>query len=75
MEIDDKIASLARECNDLNEEFAEVSYRRVMNVLFTLSGDAVVIDENVLDEYKALETELSHKIDDLNEAIEERDGS
>lgn len=71
MEIDTKIAEVARECNRLNTEFADIRYRRAMNVLFTDTGEPFVIDEKIISEYNKREHELSAKIDELK-ALKER---
>ena len=71
MEINPKIAELARECNRLNKKYAEACYKRVMNVLFTETGEPYVIDEKVTAEYESIKYELSTKIDELDDAIKE----
>lgn len=69
MEIN-RIAELAKECNDLNNAFAKACYKRVLNILFTETGEPYVIDENVIDEYEKAKKALSDKIDELSKELE-----
>lgn len=66
-----KIAELARECNELNKQYAEACYNRVMNVIRTDTGGVYVIDENYIQEYERIRDALIAKIDELDKELED----
>ncbi len=66
-----KIAELARECNELNDEYAEACYNRVKNVIRTDTGGVYVIDEHYIEEYERIRDALLAKIDELDKELED----
>lgn len=73
MTIEEQIAELARECNDLTAKVADAAYKKVMNVLFQETGEYYLIDLNVVEDYKRARAELNSKIDELDLLVAERD--
>lgn len=71
-----RIAELAKECNKLNEEYAEACYKRVMNVIVTEDGRYHEIDTpTVMAEYESAKSALISKMKELDDATKEsRDG-
>lgn len=68
----ERIAELAKECNELTKEYAEACYKRVMNVIVTEDGRYHEIDTpTVMAEYESAKSALISKMKELDEAIEE----
>lgn len=76
MEIEQRIASLARAANEQKDKYARIEMRRIMNTFITSTGQlrSVKPPEELEQEARECKEILNETLFELDQAIGERDG-